>query len=254
MQQGMTLRDFANAENTLVDANMVLGGDYAKFAETATGMFSTVIMKADRRHALFMGNFSMVRKALVQAMLSALRQHRVQMNGNLRQAIEGTASMAYLIAHPEPDFLIGPDMKIDAGRKLNTKANKWLDANYADHSKRLQDLKNDINSTDGHSNIVNSYATFDYEAVDEIFSTNRYLDRDDEEVLKLNLWSVGHMSSALIDLIAVVAKDREGVVLPDDIDARRSWLSQANDLLLKRARENPRWAGLTIEDEQVSPP
>lgn len=238
---GFTLKDFVAQEAIALEANLTLGGNFKVFAETGIAMFASTITSAGRSHLLFMANYSLVRKALIQAMLSALRQHRVQMNGNLRQAIEGATSMAYLIAHPSPDFLRVEQLKPNAGAKLNEKSRKWLNEKYPDRSAVLKVLKDEINATDGHSNITNSAATFDFESINQPRSINRYLDRDDTDVLEVNLWTVGHFAVHLMSLLAQSAADHEGINIAEDIDERIAWMSQRNDELSDEMATRPKW-------------
>ena len=256
--EGMTLFDFANAENQLTRLNHGRAGDYAHFAEASTAMFASTITHVPRSHYLFMGVYSMVRKHLVLAVLSALRQHKVQTALNLRQAIEGSVAMFYLIATPEPvdAETVGDDNKF--AEKLNEKARKWLKANYSDHSDKLKSFKDDINATDSHSNIVNSYATFDYTSLDRAFSENLFFDRDDEDILLISLWNIGHITTHIIGTFGQVVTDHEGPTLTTDIDERITWLAKENDRLLALIQSKPRWqeafANITAEEERHSNP
>lgn len=164
----------------------------------------------------------------------------------MRQAIEAGVAMVFLLANPNPAILaegFGDGSKVPD--KLNQEARIWLTRHYPDHSKKLKYLKDDINSTDSHSNIVNSYSTFDYDSVEQGFSENRFFDRDDKDILEISLWNIGHMTAYLIATFTQVATDRGGgVVLAKDAVERVRWLSEANDKLLSEIQARPRWQGL----------
>jgi len=256
--EGMTLFDFADAENQVTRSNHGRAGDYAHFAEAATAMFASTITHVPRSHYLFMGVYSMVRKHLVLAVLSALRQHKVQAALNLRQAIEGSVAMFYLIAHPDPFSPETVDDDNKFAKKLNDKARKWLDATYSERSEKLKSFKDDINETASHSNIVNSYATFDYTSIERGFSENLFFDRDDEDILLISLWNIGHITAHIIAAFGQVVTDHGGPVLTPDIDERIAYLAQENDRLLAQIQSKPRWreafANIEAEKERHSDP
>jgi hypothetical protein len=244
--EGMTLFDFSQSENLLTRNNHGAAGDYATFAEASTAVFSQVVEGVPRSYFLFMGVYSMVRKHLVLAVLSALRQHKVQSALNLRQAIEGTVVMLFLIAKPAPFEMKDGDDSIP--EKLNREARKWIAAEYPDRSEKLKSFKDDINRTDSHTNIVNSYATFDYEHIERGFSENRFFDRDDREILFMSLWNVGHITTHIVSAFAQVIVDHgRAFEINPQIDAQIDFLSSENDRLLALIRAMPRWEGLIEE-------
>jgi hypothetical protein len=248
-KQGLSLFDFADMESQLIRRNGELAGEFAKFAETATAMFSSTVTHVPRNRALFMGVYSMVRKHLVLAVLSALRQHKVQASLNMRQAIEAAVVMVFLIANADPASLAdGLDEDGRTSDKLNAEARKWLTANYPVHSKALKEMKDDINSTDSHANIVNSYATFDYDSVELGFSENRFFDRDDKDILEISLWNIGHITAYIIATFVKIASDEGSLKLVADVNERIEWLSATNDRLIKTIQMRPRWADLIKAD------
>ena len=248
--EGMTLFEFAEAEAELIRKNHSAAGPYAHFAEAATAMFSSTVTHVPRTHALFMGVYSMVRKHLLLAVLSALRQHKVQAALNLRQAIEGAVAMLYLIAVPHP---FGPEAFARDAKlpdKLNADARKWISTTYPERSAKLKALKDDINENDSHSNIINSYATFDYDSVETGFSENLFFDRDDADVLNISLWNIGHIAAHIVAAFAQVVTDHGGLVLTKDINERLTYLTEANERLMKDIQSKPRWKE-AFQDESV---
>jgi hypothetical protein len=240
----VTLADFAQAEATAFEANRKLAGDYAMFAEESVTIFASMIVRIDRGHQLFMAYYSAVRKASICATLSALRQHKVQSSLNLRQAIEGTVLMTYALMNPRPEILEGvTEISPRIEDKLSDKARKWLAGAYPPYSEKLKLLKDNINETDSHANLINTYATFDFDSTEKT-SRNRFLDRDDEDHLKITLWTVGHTMTHLAAAYVDVALDAEGIEIAEDFRDRIAHLSKVNDALIDDVKRNPRWEGL----------
>ena len=252
---GMTLFDFESQERQALHRNHGSAGGYFHFAEASTAIFAATVTGADRSRVLFMASYSMVRKHLILAVLSALRQHKVQSALNLRQAIEGGVIMAYLIANPDP---VQPtqdlaEVVVDNrfAERLNGKARKWLNASYPERSQALKEFKDDINQTDSHSNIVNSYATFDFESVERGFSENLYLDRQDDDITKIALWNIGHIANHITGVLVHVARDHRGVEIASDIDEKLAFLARLDQALLAEMQAKPRWAE-HISNERAS--
>ena len=244
-RKGRTLLDYAELEANLTLENFEKGGTFRLFAEMSVAVFASTLTGVSPNLQLFMGFHSLVRKSCILATLSALRQHKVQSSANLRQAIEGTVLMVYCLGVPKPPMIEDADNLPDkAMDKMAEAARKWLAANHPDRSDKLKALKADINATDSHANMISAYATFDFRVDGETISENRFFDRDDDDHLRIMLWTVGHTVTHLLATFVEAALEVEGVLIAPDYQERIDHLSKMNDALLIEIQSDPRWASL----------
>ena len=153
--------------------------------------------------------------------------------------------MVYCLGVPKPPMIEDADNLPDkAMDKMAEAARKWLAANHPDRSDKLKALKADINATDSHANMISAYATFDFRVDGETISENRFFDRDDDDHLRIMLWTVGHTVTHLLATFVEAALEVEGVLIAPDYQERIDHLSKMNDALLIEIQSDPRWASL----------
>jgi hypothetical protein len=135
------------------------------------------------------------------AFLSALRLHKVQAMLNLRQVLEAGAGAAYAIANPDVRDFVDIDAFniMDPSQKMTKKRYTWLDENYPAGSKRITDIKGQINNQDAHANIISADAT--YRAGQTAAGADLpFFDIEDEHFVKADLWRISSAAITLMDL------------------------------------------------------
>lgn len=73
---------------------------FVMFAQDAFEIFATAVTESVSDCLLFRGAYSHARKMAGLAVLSALRQHKIENGLNLRQVVEATSLFGYLAANP----------------------------------------------------------------------------------------------------------------------------------------------------------
>ncbi|WP_172249978.1 hypothetical protein [Saccharibacillus deserti] len=112
---------------------------------------------------VFAGFLSQSNNALYLYLLSTLRKHAAQSNFNARLSIEASIMACYALKQTDINTFIEKDSldKPRAKQNAKSKANKWIESHYKEHSDRLREIKSEINQTFAHSNIVSAFGHFE---------------------------------------------------------------------------------------------
>lgn len=156
---------------------------------------------------IFLAFLSQVKKHHTLALFSVVRRHHIQAGMNLRQVIEGASWAAYALGHKEEEKFCekGNNDVMQVPDRLGKAKNKWLTDNYKDGSEMIKRLKDLINSSTAHSNIVYAFQNFQVRA-DPGFDIP-FFDYPDDYKIKNDLWFVGNIALGLLDLFYGVNKD-----------------------------------------------
>jgi hypothetical protein len=86
----------------------------------------------------------------------------VQAMMNLRQTLEAGACAAFAIANPDHTYFVDTDDSgiLDPYQKLARKRYNWLDHHYPEGSTAIKLIKNQINSSTAHANLISAHNTF----------------------------------------------------------------------------------------------
>jgi Mlc titration factor MtfA (ptsG expression regulator) len=143
------------------------------------------------------------------AVLSTVRLHKVQAMMNLRQAVEAGACAAYAIANPDHTHFVDADEHgiLDPSQNVAKKRYRWLDQNYADASKAIQEIKDKINATTAHANLINAYGMSEANETEGWFS-EPFFDKEDAHFVKTDLWMI---ATAALTLMHVFYEVNENV-------------------------------------------
>ena len=193
-------------------------GAYYVSASALVHLLTTGFVKTiDGKQFIFILFMSHVRKHLNLALFSTLRLHHVQAMMNLRQVLEAGACAAYAIANQDlKDFAdVRPDGSLDPSDALKKTRYKWLDENYRAGSTALKGMKEAINRSGPHADVVSAQHNFkaDFEA--GRFDTP-FFDIEDELQVKTALWQIGNIAMGLMDLFYGVNAAPKSFVLKDD--------------------------------------
>ncbi len=101
-------------------------------------------------------------------------------------------------------------------------------------------MKDSINSSAAHSNIVYAHNNFNFNDTTRKFETP-FFDVEDEYLVKTNLWTIGNIIMSLVDLFYGIAKDHGGVLFTDDFIQRLKTLEAENHRLKAEMMETERY-------------
>lgn len=179
------IRQLADHEHQMVSLTLAKGDIFGVFANTAFATMETAVAGVFSDHPLFAGTWTHIRCMSALALLSALRQHRVQMTLNLRQVFEGTCLLAYVMAHPDAD-------RHRPSSLLQKQVYPWVEREFGDLSKAMRDLKAQINQMSGHANIEITANVFDYQSLPREGQAKAFFfDHPDDNWQMANLYEVG---------------------------------------------------------------
>jgi len=159
-------------------------------------MFLTSFLESFHQSRWVLGSFlGQVKKHQLLSLLSTVRLHKVQAMMNLRQVVEAGACAAYAIANPDHNDFVDTDEYgiLDPSQKLARKRYKWLDDNYPDGSRAIRDIKEQLNKTTSHANLINAYNKDTQSARDWPF-----FDAEDPYHVQIDLWRIGSAGLVLM--------------------------------------------------------
>ena len=184
-------------------------GRYFKHARDATAHLSLCVASVEHDRSDTFGRlFSLMKKHHTLAFLSTLRLHRVQAMLNLRQVLEAGAGAAYAVADPDVRGFADIDTFgiMNPSKQLTKKRNKWLRENYPEASKRIEEIKKQINDQYAHANIVSADATFRVGQTPDVADLP-FFDAEDEYIVQNDLWQIGSVAIKLMGLFYLVKEN-----------------------------------------------
>lgn len=104
-------------------------------------------------------------------------------------------------------------------------------------SKKMKDI---INNSTAHSNIIYAYKTFSINKQERRFDTP-FFDIEDEYLVNTDLFMIGNVAMGLLDLFYGVNRDLKTIKFADDFILRLKELERENDKIKARAMKNPRF-------------
>jgi len=141
------IKELSQKENDLINKGAKYG-DVFHHANRAINLMGSFVKKIDKTEGYMFGIFvAQVRKCTALAFLSILRQHDVQCQMMLRQALEAGALACYaLYKRKSKDFAReDPDGTLIPRSGVLDKAYKWILGKYPKHSKSARNMKKAIN-------------------------------------------------------------------------------------------------------------
>ena len=146
-------------------------GAYYTHALDASVFLSSFIKSLDPDRFVFGRYYSQVKKHHLLALFSTVRLHQTQSTMDLRQVLEAGSCAAFAIANPDPSHFVTEDKHglLNSSQKLTGNIYKWLDQNYPQGSKSLKEMKDNINASTAHANLV--YTGSNFEVADDAVSS-----------------------------------------------------------------------------------
>jgi hypothetical protein len=158
-----TIGEIIESENWLVLAGPERYGAYYTHALDASVFLTHFIKSLDSDRFVFGRYYSQVKKHHLLALFSTVRLHQVQSTMNLRQVLEAGSLASFAIANPDPSHFVTEDKNglLNSSQKLTSNAYKWLDQHYPEASKGLKEMKDNINASTAHANLVYTGSNFE---------------------------------------------------------------------------------------------
>ena len=194
-----TIGDIIDSERRLVLEAPERYGAFYTNALDASIFLTTFIKSLDPDRFVFGRYHAWVKKHHMLALFSTVRLHQAQATMDLRQVLEAGSLAAYAIANPDPSLFVTEDKNglLNSSPKLTGNAYKWLDQNYPQGSASLKEMKDNINASTAHANLV--YTGANFEVVDDGVSSP-FFDFEDDYAVKTELWRIGNIAISLLDL------------------------------------------------------
>ena len=205
-------------------------------------MFSWNFLKKVGPDALAFTLFlSQFQKGITLSFLSALRNHEVQFNLMLRQVLEASALASYALHNPNVDDFGKPnaDNCLFANRKVTGKAYKWLEKEYPMHSKSMKYMKDQINESYAHANILpaSDSIQFELKKIGSIF-----FNKPDPLFTIQHLWWIGNVIIGILDLFEQIIIHHPIVALVPNFQDKMKQFGRVNTQIKMELQANPRFA------------
>jgi hypothetical protein len=226
---------------------MALGAEarYGEFFVNATafmGLFASFLKSVNHDRYIFAMFLAQVRKHYTLAILSAVRLHHTQALMDLRQVLEAGACAAYAMANIDPGDFADVDEAglLNPSQELTGKRYKWLKEKFPDGSQGIKGMKDAINTSSSHANIVSAHYNFKIAEDWKRFETP-FFDIEDQYFVKTDLWQCANIALGLMDLLYGVAQQHGGIVFADDFLPRFHALRAINQKLKEEMMSTERY-------------
>jgi hypothetical protein len=225
-----SISEIIESERWLVLAAPERYGAYYTNALEASVLLSSFIKSLDPDRFVFGRYYAWVKKHHLLALFSTVRLHQAQATMDLRQVLEAGSLAAFAIANPDPSNFVTEDKDglLNSSQKLTGNAYRWLDQNYPQGSKSLKEMKDNINASTAHANLVYTGANFEV-ADDAVLSP--FFDFDDSYAVKTELWRIGNIAISLLDLFYGVNQSVGSIKFFDDSSERFGVLVERSNAL-----------------------
>jgi len=240
--KSMNFQDIINSEHKML---MEAEDKYNKHFKNCINFVSLTqdfISEVKMESWVFNALLAYIRKYLLLSFFSALRLHHVQSFANLRQVLEGTSMACYALAFPEIKNFITIDQDNVARNSTIIEKNKhykWLEQNYPDASLVIKKTKEDfINKTCAHCSLV--YTIQHFQMNDSSFEFS-FFDKDDLDLVKGDLWLIGHTAGNLMDIFYGINKNYKLLTFSDNFIKRLTNLRKENEEIREEMKNKPRF-------------
>jgi hypothetical protein len=224
-----TIGQILDSEKEMVLRASERFGKYYETALECSLLMTHFLNETDPDRWVFAAFLSQVKKHHTLALFSAVRLHKVQAMMVLRQALEAGACAAFAIANPDPAQFVDADESgiLDPSQKLAKKRYNWLAENYPEGSSAIKEIKKQINTSDAHANLINTFLTDDGAG---LFVTP-FFDIEDEDYVKTHLWQIGHVALTLLHLFYEINERRNVIKFVGNFWPQIQTLGQKNESL-----------------------
>jgi hypothetical protein len=215
----MDFKQVVESERLMVLTAPERYGMYYTHAFEASAFLSNFIKSLDGDRLVFGRFYSLIKNHHLLALLSTVRLHEAQSTMNLRHVLEAGACAAFAIAKPDSSHFVTTDSQglLNSSKKLTGKIYSWLDENYPDGSKNIKAMKDIINASTAHANLVFTGSNF---RENEGSISSPFFDYEDIYFVKTDLWRIGKIAISLLDLFYGVNQGLNVINFVDDFHVR----------------------------------
>lgn len=184
-----------------------------------------------------------LRKYHTLSLFSAVRRHHIQTSMNLRYVVEAAQWAAYGMGNEEKEkFYKQDDKGILFVEDRHEKAMyKWLDDNFEIKADETRNIKKMISGSGAHSNITYAFQNFELKPFSNAGFKTAFFDKNDEYLIKTDLWFVANTAMGLLDLFYGVNQQYKVFKFIDDFDQRFKQLVDQNNKLKKEMMNTERF-------------
>ncbi|MDP2586313.1 MAG: hypothetical protein Q8P32_00870 [Candidatus Komeilibacteria bacterium] len=227
-----TLGDILESEKEMVLAGAERFGRHFINSAELNHLLNEFIKSVDPDRFIFTMFLSQIRKHHTLALFSTVRLHHVQAMMDLRQSLESGACAAYAIGNIDiKDFAdINEEEIMDPSKELTKKRYDWLEQRYPQASLAIKNIKQSINSSTAHANIVYAQQNFYLDEERKKFATP-FFDKENDFLVKTDLWTLGLCAGNFMDIFGGINKDFEVINFSDDFITRLKELRKENESL-----------------------
>jgi hypothetical protein len=246
-----TLVDIIESERTMALGGEARYGEFFANAAAFMGLFTSFLKSINRDRYIFAMFLTQARKHYTLAILSAVRLHHTQALMDLRQVLEAGACAAYAIANIDPaDFAdVDEHGLLNPSKDLTRKRYKWLEEKFPHGSQSIKGMKDEINTSASHANIVTAHHNFKIADDGKQFGTS-FFDVEDDHLVKIDLWQSANIALGLVDLFYGVAQQYGGIVFADDFLPRFQALAAINQKLKEELMATERYKRAAAKDSK----
>jgi hypothetical protein len=248
-----TIGDIINSESQMILKGQERYGNYFVNAVEFNDLLQGFIKSIAPTHFIFAMFMAQIRKHLTLALFSAVRLHHIQAMMDLRQVLEAGACAAYAIANPDQDGFTDIDENgvASVSQNLAVMRYKWLAENFQKGSDAIKNMKNEINNSTAHSNIVYAHNNFRPDDSKKKYITP-FFDIEDDYLVKVDLWQIGNIAMGLMDLFYGVNQNTKDIKFIDDFVVRLKSLEVQNHKLKEEMMSSDRFKNSQIVQKLTS--
>jgi len=241
MIENYSIFDISEEEHNLILSAKNIYGKIFSNADELVKFVSGFIESVDEETYIFVSYLSHTYNSLLLALLSAIRMHEVQTAMNIRQALESGAKGAYALAFPKEDYFIirKQDGTLEEKKDLSLRCYNWLKGKYPKESNIAKFLKQSINEIFAHANFI---ATQNITKYDKDKYWTMVFDKQDDLMIKKDLWLVANVAFGLISLFSKVSLNTKNIKLVSDFNEKLSKYNNATEEIKRELMTNPRFA------------
>ncbi|WP_321886454.1 hypothetical protein [Paraburkholderia bannensis] len=219
MSYVMSIEEFSHIEHQLILGAEERYGDFFTTARDVSLVLSNIMSWPTKDCDIFIRFLSQMKKAHTLALMSLVRQHRIQAKMTLRYFLESTVHAAYALVHVDTtNYFDTADGKKHDPQKASRAAYAWIREHFESHSDEIKRMKDLINEQTAHANVYNSFHNFEFVGGENAAIYTTFFDFDDDHWLKVDLWECAQAGLVAADLILAIRKVHGGFFPSRDAD------------------------------------
>ena len=181
-----------------------------------------------------------VQKALTLSLLSCLRNHNVQFNMLLRYALESAVLAGYALKNINIDDFCFTDQQncLYPKEKVKTKAYKWIEKDYPGYSEKIKFMKDTINESFAHANILSTSDNFNFYGK---VIKSEFFDKVDPLFTKQGLWWLADVSFGFLNFFFEVNQKYSLITFQHDFPIKMKKYGIKNEEIKSQLMEHSRF-------------